>query len=198
MKISIPILAATTFLTISCSTHVANRGPASLNELKGLSIPEDSITKLKSISFAIKENGIKLEESSSSSFEAPPSKYSLEIDGVFSGDIMAASGEYIVEYKDNDEKAQRKRPGKVKYNNMTIKKLYVGGSELEKWYKGYVSGSSERKSGSIIYLDREGQEIRINFTGAQPVRWKAPELNSKKEMHAVEELEIVVESMEIK
>lgn len=38
---------------------------------------------------------------------------------------------------------------------------------------------SLRKSGSIIYLDRAGNEVlRYKVSGCWPRRWKAPELNA--------------------
>ena len=58
-----------------------------------------------------------------------------------------------------------------------------------------VKSYSARKSGSVIYLDRDGKEVsRYNFFEAWPVKWKAPELNSGSDTHEIDELELEVGS----
>lgn len=52
----------------------------------------------------------------------------------------------------------RKRPGKVKYGNITLRMSGDSGGAkvLLDWFE---NNPGERKSGSIIYLDREGNEV---------------------------------------
>jgi len=58
---------------------------------------------------------------------------------------------------------------------------------------------SLRKSISVIFLDREGQEaMRYNLFEAFPIRWKGPALDSKGDTHTVEELELAVEKIDRK
>jgi phage tail-like protein len=92
----------------------------------------------------------------------------------------------------------KKRPGKTKYANIILKRSAVGAdASLLEWYRKVLSGSTERKSGSIIYLDREGKEVlRYNFFEAWPCRWKAPELNVNSDSNVMEEIEFVVEKVE--
>ena len=72
----------------------------------------------------------------------------------------------------------------------------------KKFSKGFTNSceprnESERKSGSVIILDRSGGEVlRYNFFEAWPTRWKAPSLDSKGDTHMIEELEFVVEKIE--
>ena len=72
----------------------------------------------------------------------------------------------------------------------------------KKFTKGFTNSceprnESERKSGSVIILDRSGGEVLIyNFFEAWPTRWKAPSLDSKGDTHMIEELEFVVEKIE--
>ncbi|MBI2176296.1 phage tail protein [Candidatus Woesearchaeota archaeon] len=55
----------------------------------------------------------------------------------------------------------------------------------------------ERKSGSIIVLDRAGQEtMRYNFFDAFPVKWRGPALDTKGDVHTVEELVLAVGNIE--
>lgn len=89
----------------------------------------------------------------------------------------------------------QKRPGKVKYGNIILTRTFVKDDALREWYKKVLAGTTDRKSGSVIYLDRAGNEVmRYNLFEAWPMRWKAPELNSKGD--TVESIEFVVEKVE--
>jgi len=131
----------------------------------------------------------------------PAHNFKIEIDGVISGgfkEIIGLESEVeIIEYKDGDDQLTRKRAGKAKYKNIVLKRGFVSDPALLEWYKKVLGGKTERKSGSIVYLDREGNEVvRYNFFEAWPCRWKAPELNSTSDTHLVEELEFAVEKVE--
>lgn len=131
----------------------------------------------------------------------PAHNFKLEIDGVISGGFKEISGleseVEIIEYKDGDDPVTRKRAGKVKYKNIVLKRGFVRDGSLLEWYRMVLAGTTDRKSGSIIYLDRAGGEVlRYNFFEAWPCRWKAPELNASSDTHIVEEIEFVVERVE--
>lgn len=82
-----------------------------------------------------------------------------------------------------------KRAGKAKYKNIVLKRGFVNDASLIEWYKKTLAGTTDRKSGSVIYLDREGGEVsRYNFFEAWPCRWKAPELNSSSDTHVAWEI----------
>lgn len=133
---------------------------------------------------------------------APPTNFKIEIDGVISGGFKEISGleseVEIVEYRDGSDPIVHKRPGRPKYKNIVLKRGQVNDASLLDWYRRRaLAGDTARKSGSIIYLDREGNEVlRYNFFEAWPCRWKAPELNSASDTHIVEEIEFVVERVE--
>ncbi|MBI2041254.1 MAG: phage tail protein [DPANN group archaeon] len=62
-----------------------------------------------------------------------------------------------------------------------------------------IPDALERKSGSIIVLDRAGQEaMRYNLYGAVPISWKGPALDTKGDTHTVEELVLAVEKIEVR
>ena len=55
----------------------------------------------------------------------------------------------------------------------------------------------ERRNGSIILLDLEGQEkLRWNFFEAWPTKWDGPDFSAKGNEVAIETLELVVERVE--
>ncbi len=131
----------------------------------------------------------------------PAHNFKLEIDGVIVGGFKEISGleteVEVIEYKDGDDQTMRKRAGKVKFKNIIMKRGQVSDDSITKWFKAVIEGKTERKSGSIIVLDREGKEImRHNFFEAWPCRHKMPDHNSLSDTHIVEEVEFVVEKVE--
>lgn len=128
--------------------------------------------------------------------------FRVEIDGVVQAGFKEISGieaeTEVIEEKETDS-VSLKRPGKTNYSNIVLKRGFINDPALYEWYKKVVKGVTERKSGSIIVLDRAGNEaLRYNFFEAWPCRWKAPELNSKSEVEFVEEIELCVASWEQK
>jgi phage tail-like protein len=131
----------------------------------------------------------------------PAHNFKLEIDGVIVGGFKEISGleteVEVIEYKDGDSATTMKRAGKVKHKNIILKRGQVADASLHKWFDAVKAGRTDRKPGSIIYLDREGKEVmRYNFFEAWPCRHKAPELNAHSDTHIVEEIEFVIEKLE--
>jgi phage tail-like protein len=131
----------------------------------------------------------------------PAHNFKIEIDGVIAGTFKEVDGldaiAEVVEYRNGDDPITHKRAGKTKYKNIVLKRGLEGDAPMLEWYKKVVAGSTDRKSGSIIYLDREGNEtLRYNFFEAWPTRWSAPELNSSSDTHIVQELEFTVDKVE--
>lgn len=131
----------------------------------------------------------------------PAHNFKLEIDGVISGGFKEITGigqeVEVITFKDGDDPTEHKRAGKAKVSNIIIRKGQVNDHTLLDWFKEVVAGKTNRKSVSILYLDREGKEVyRYNLYEAWPCRWKAPELNSQGDNHAVEEIEFVAERIE--
>ena len=144
--------------------------------------------------------------------------FRVEIDGVaLDPNRFAVVGGFesqieVIEYKNGDDPILRKRPGRVKYGNITLKRYYNGDKSLWDWYKSFaVDGLEDRRSGSVILLGRDGStEVeRYNFYEAWPMRYKNYELegisrhdfgamggNNKKHKVLVEEIELAVEWFE--
>jgi phage tail-like protein len=103
-----------------------------------------------------------------------------------------------VEYREGGEtKTVRKLPGLTKYTNITLKWGLTDSRELYNWYRDVVNGKIERKSGSIILLDLEGNEkVRWNFFEAWPTKWDGPDFTAKGNDIAIETLELAHEKVE--
>ena len=144
----------------------------------------------------------------------PMNNFKLEIDGVIVAGFKEVSGlESETEISLNKIVLKRgfiNDPAIKQWFNETLEECssaeatqrVVSLSEAKKFYRGYTitcepRNKSERKSGSVIVLDKSGSEIlRYNFYEAWPTRWKAPSLDSKGDTHMIEELELVVERVE--
>ncbi|HEX8920091.1 MAG TPA: phage tail protein [Pyrinomonadaceae bacterium] len=126
----------------------------------------------------------------------------VEIDGIAQAGFQEVSGldstTDSVDYREGtDPNHMRKLPGLNKFSPITLKRGITDSDELWKWRATVISGSVERKNGSIVLLDDRGQEkLRWNFFNAWPSKWTGPSLNAGSTAVAVESLEITHESIE--
>lgn len=90
-----------------------------------------------------------------------------------------------------------KRAGKAKYKNIVLKRGQISDSALLGWYQGALGGTTERKSGSIVYLDRTGNEVlRYNFSEAWPTRLEFGPWSALNPQLSTEELTLEVGGLE--
>ena len=114
---------------------------------------------------------------------------------------MGSSNE-VVEYKASGEKGQyiiKKIPGRLTWNNITLKRGITDSLDLWKWRKMVEEGKIDeaRKNGSVVMYDQNGNEVaRWNFVNAWPSKLTGPTADAKSNEVAIEELEIVVEGYE--
>jgi len=143
--------------------------------------------------------------------------FKVEIDGVAAGEFIEVSGlgierEVIVDSdepgtlkggvrgRDNTDPLVRKRPGRVKYGDITLKKGYVASSTLNDWIEEARFGDQTRKSVSVIMYDNtdpKGSEVkRWNCFECFPKSWKMSSLDGKGNDVLTEEVVIVIEWFE--
>jgi phage tail-like protein len=126
----------------------------------------------------------------------------VEIDGITQAGFSDCSGfgssTDPIEYREGGEnKSVRKLPGMTKHNNLTLKWGLTDSMELYNWYRDVTNGRIERRNGSIIVLDLEGNEkVRWNFFDGWPTKYDAADFTAKGNDVAIETLEIVVERLE--
>jgi phage tail-like protein len=128
-------------------------------------------------------------------------KFRIEIEGVTQGAFTAVDGLEatvdVVTFADGSDLLVRKRPGRVRYSNLVLRRGYLGNDELWDWFQRVADGRVERKAGSIILTGDDGSEIlRYNFFEGWPCRWKSFELDASASRALVEELEIAIERIE--
>jgi phage tail-like protein len=128
--------------------------------------------------------------------------FRVEIDGITRASFSEVSGLDstidVTEYREGGENTTpRKLPGMTKHSNIVLKWGLVDDPELYDWHRAAVVGDVQRRNGSIIVLDRAGQErIRWNFREAWPVKWDPPDFNATANEVAIETLELAHEGVE--
>ena len=126
----------------------------------------------------------------------------VEIDGITRAAFHEASGFDssidVIEHREGGENiTNRKLPGQVKYSNITLKRGITDDRELYQWHRDCVNGNVQRKNGSVVLLDRQGNEkVRWNFRNAWPAKWTGPSFSAEGNDVAIETLELAHEFLE--
>ncbi len=130
--------------------------------------------------------------------------FRVEIDGVDAGQFAAVDGisieQEVIEYQNGDDPLIRKRPGRVKYGDITLKKGYVSGTVLNDWIEAARMGNGDytRKNVSIVLYDNQNEEPikRWNCFECFPKSWKMSSMDGKGNDVLAEEIVIVIEWFE--
>ncbi len=129
-------------------------------------------------------------------------RFLVEIDGIARGSFQECSGfdstVEVTEYREGGDNATvRKLPGQAKYSNIQLKWGMTDDVDLYEWHRKAIKGDVERKNGSIVLLDRRGDEVaRWDFVRGWPTKWDGPDLNATSNDVAVEMIEIAHEGVE--
>lgn len=127
----------------------------------------------------------------------------VEIDGITMAGFSECSGlgseTGVIEYREGGDIAGiRKIPGLTKFSPIVLKSGITKSRDLWNWRKAIVDGRIDRRSGSIILLDRERNPVvRWNFSNGWPSKWEGPHLKGKGNDVAIETLEIEHEGLEM-
>ena len=132
----------------------------------------------------------------------------LEIQGIISytkvivGGFKSVSGmdseTEIIEFKQGNDKVVRKKPGRTTYANIVLERGFTATDDLFEWRKNIEDGKIDRRSGSIVVLDQDGESevARYNFYEGWPCKWYVPDMDSDTSGMAIEKVEIAVEKVE--
>jgi len=129
-------------------------------------------------------------------------RFLVEIDGIVQAGFAECSGfgsnVEVVEYREGGDAATvRKLPGKVSYPDITLRWGLTDARDLYDWHMSAINGSIERKNGSVILQDDQGQEkVRCNFFSAWPSRYDGPDFNAKGNDVAIDAITISCERVE--
>jgi phage tail-like protein len=103
----------------------------------------------------------------------------------------------VIEHREGGENTRvRKIPGMTKYSNIVLKWGLADDRQLYDWHREVIDGTVNRKGGSIVLLDRAGQEVaRWVFERAWPTVYNGPDLNAESSDVAIETLELAHEGL---
>lgn len=125
--------------------------------------------------------------------------FSLAIDGLTIGWFTGCSGLSLefdaVTFKEGNGSTivERKRPGKPKYSEVTLKRGFTADKTLYEWFDTVVKSSDKTpyKTGSIVVYDRTQKEVaRWNLEQCWPSKLSASDLSAGSDEVMVEELTI--------
>lgn len=132
--------------------------------------------------------------------------FAIDLGGVIKGYFTECSGlgseNEVIEHKQTLEKGGErilKIPGRLKWENITLKRGITSAMDIWKWRKQVEDGkvNEARRDGSIIMFDQELKEVaRWNFLRAWPVKCTGPQPKSDSNEVGIEELTITHEYIE--
>ena len=131
--------------------------------------------------------------------------YAIDISGVVKGYFTECSGigseHEVIEHKivdDSGHQLVQKIPGRLKWENITLKRGITASMDIWDWREQVVQGKVEeaRKNGTITMFDQELKPIaKWDFERAWPVKVSGPAVKSDSNEFGVEELVITHEGL---
>lgn len=131
--------------------------------------------------------------------------FRLEIEGKLAGYFTEANGigseHEIVEHKavdDSGHEIVQKIPGRLKWENVTLKRGITDAMDIWDWRKLVEDGKlgDARTNCSIIMMDRNYEDVaRWDFVNAWPSKVSGPSVKSDSNEFGVEEVTLVHEGM---
>jgi phage tail-like protein len=132
--------------------------------------------------------------------------FGLEFQGEVAGAFRECSGlgseNEVVEYKASGPKGEqviKKVPGRLKWNNISLKRGITDSMDMWKWRKLVEEGkmTDARKNGTVTMFNQKGDPVaKWNFVNAWPSKLSGPSANAANNEAAIEELEITHEGYE--
>jgi phage tail-like protein len=129
--------------------------------------------------------------------------FTIDFGGTVAGAFRECTGlgseNEVVEYKASGDKGKyvmKKVPGRMKWNNITLKRGITDTMDMWKWRGQVEEGKVDqaRKNGSIIMHDQQGNSVaRWDFVNAWPSKITGPSANATNNEVGIEELEITHE-----
>lgn len=131
--------------------------------------------------------------------------YAIDIQGVVKGYFTECSGigseHEVIDHKIVTEAGRelvQKIPGRLKWENITLKRGITASMDIWKWREQVVQGkvADARKNGTITMFDQELRPVaQWDFTNAWPVKVSGPTVKSDSNEFGVEELVITHEGL---
>ena len=92
-----------------------------------------------------------------------------------------------------------KIPGNIKVENLIFRRGMTNSTTLWNWIEAVYSGrwSEQRRDGSLTVFDQAGSpQLRLDISGAWPVRYRAADMHSEGGEIEIEELEVAFDMIQ--
>jgi phage tail-like protein len=124
--------------------------------------------------------------------------FRVEIEGIMVAGFSEVSGLHLETETETYEEGGVNNfvhilPKRTKHQNIILKHGITDRHDMWAWYQNVVSGTFERRNGSIILMDNYEDKWRWDFFQAYPVKWTGPELKADSSTVAFETIELVHE-----
>lgn len=129
--------------------------------------------------------------------------FSIDFSGKVAGAFRECTGlgseNEVVEYKGSGSKGElviKKVPGRMKWNNITLKRGITNAMDMWQWRQLVEEGKVEeaRKNGTVTMYNQKGEDIaKWDFFNAWPSKLTGPTANAQNNEVGIEELEITHE-----
>ena len=130
-------------------------------------------------------------------------RFKVTIDEVEAANFMEVDGltvqrEVVEFYEGGENSRHHKLVGGTRYSNLVLKRGTSDSLDLFDWVKKTIGGQVERKNGSIIALDQEGNPVvRWDFKNAWPCRYEGPDFRAGSSEVAIELIELAHDGFEM-
>jgi phage tail-like protein len=96
--------------------------------------------------------------------------------------------------------AQIRLAGPVAYGQLSLKRGMTASFDIWDWFAAVTRTPALRADGEVVLFAADGVTERVRFVLERllPIRVKAPQLNAKDGMVAIEELQVAYESLTVK
>jgi phage tail-like protein len=90
--------------------------------------------------------------------------------------------------------------GPVNYGSLSLKRGMTATFDIWDWFSAVTTSPKLRADGEVVLYAADGvtERVRFQLTRLLPIRVKAPQLNAKDGLVAIEELQIAYESLTVK
>jgi phage tail-like protein len=131
----------------------------------------------------------------------PAERYQVKIEGFRSADfdeIEGLSGAIeVVAFQDGDDLVLRKRPGRVSFGDITLRRGRLDAVDFYRWWYAARSGKVERRGVDIAFLDGRGRALLQWHLEAWPVSWSVSARGAEGKLVALESFTLAVEAAEL-
>lgn len=130
-------------------------------------------------------------------------RFKVTIDGVDAVNFREVEGlgvqlDVIELYEGGDNTHHHKLIGGTRFTNIVLRRGTTDSKALFEWVKKTLSGTIERKNGSIEALDQKGDPVvRWDFKNAWPCRYEGPTFRGADSEVAFELIELAHDGFEM-